>query len=108
MTTEIAQTILGQMGGIRSITLLTSAKDFLDHGNGVSFKFKGSKTVNYVKVVLNAMDTYDVEFGKISMKKAEFGVKMPEYNKVKEFDDIYNDQLKGTFEQFTGLYLSLF
>lgn len=104
----IAQTILKQIGGIAKITGMINAKDILDLENGVSFKFSGSKKVNYVKIVLNGMDTYDLEFGKISMKKTDFGVKMPDYKKVKEFDDIYNDQLKGLFEQFTGLYLSLF
>lgn len=104
----IAETILEQMGGIRNIIMMTSAKDILDLENGVSFKFSGSKKVNYVKVILNEMDTYNIEFGKISMKKTDFGIRMPDYKKIKEFDDIYNDQLKGLFEQFTGLYLSLF
>ncbi len=104
----IAETILNQMCGIRNISMMTSAKDFLDLENGVSFKFSGCEKVNYVKVVLNGMDTYDLEFGKISMKKTDFGVRMPDYKKIKEFSDVYNDQIKGLFERFTGLYLSLF
>lgn len=104
----IANTILEQMGGIRNIVAMTKAKDIMDHNNGVSFKFSGSKKVNYVKVILNEMDTYDVEFGKISMKKTDFGGRMPEYKTVKELTNVYHDQLKPIFENTTGLYLSPF
>lgn len=104
----VANIILEQMGGIRNIKMMTSAKDFLDHGEAVSFKFQGSRKVNYVKVTLNTMDTYNLEFGKIGTEKSQFGGRMPSYKVIENIDDIYNDNLKSCFENYTGLYLSLF
>ena len=105
----IADTIIQQMGGFGKITAMTSANTFLSHPEGgVSFKFKGSRKANYVKIILNSMDLYDLEFGKIGTKKTEFpGVRMPTYKVVREFDGAYNDMLKSIFEETTGLYLSL-
>jgi len=80
------------------LTAMTGAHTFIDHGNAVSFKFKGSKVANFVKISLDASDTYTVTFGKI---------RKYELTKQQEFTFVYADALKSVFESITGLYLSL-
>jgi hypothetical protein len=97
---QIAETIIQQMGGAGRITAMVGAKDFM-YGEGyVTFKFKGSRKMNVVKIQLNSMDLYDVTFMKYSPKNLDCKT-------VKEFEGIYCDQLKELFENQTGLYLSL-
>lgn len=97
---EVAQTILKQMGGTGKLAAMIGAKDFIAHPNGVAFKFMdpGAGKPNYVKIILNARDTYDVEFGRLRGMN---------YKVIKSFEDIYNDSLRSLFERTTGLYLSL-
>lgn len=95
---NIAKTILEQMGGIRRLVMMTGAKNFVDHGNGVSFKFPNKRGPNHCKVTLDPSDTYTVEFGR--MRKYELTNK-------DEMEGIYWDQLKNLFEEKTGLYLTL-
>ncbi len=94
---NIAKTIMGQLGGSR-LAVMTGAKNFLAVEGGVSFRIgRNSKGVNYVKVILNAMDLYDIEYGRV------YGTK---YTVKAESKDVYNDQLKDNFEINTGMYLS--
>lgn len=78
---------------------MTGAKNFIDHGNGLSFRIpvQGSK-VNYVKVTLNSMDTYDMELGKIRGEK---------YDKIKVSEGIHAEDMKGIIEKTAGIRLSL-
>jgi len=94
----IAKTIAEQMGGFGCLKCMVGAYNFIDCGAGVSFRFKGSKIANYIKVTLTPLDEYDVEIGKV------FGTK---YTIKKECKGIYFDQLKPVFESTTKLYLSL-
>jgi len=94
---EIAKTILMQMGGTGRLNTMVGANNYISHGDGVSFRFKGSKHSNYLKVTLNVLDTYDMEFGKV------WGTK---YTVKKEYDGVFFDQLKELFEKTTGLYLT--
>ena len=59
---------------------------------------ENSKNVNYVRINLNSMDTYDVEF--LSVRKFKEKVKS-------SAKGVYADMLRGTFEQHTGLRTSL-
>lgn len=99
---EIANTIMKQLvqsentGRLKA--MVGADKMSYDNVGTLRFKFKGSKVANWIKISLNSMDLYDVEFIKIH------GTKM---TIVKEFNNVYNDQLKGIFEKTTGLYLSL-
>jgi len=98
----IANTILNQIGGTRRLNVMTGAKDFMAIENGVQFRIgKNSKSVNIVRVVLNALDLYDVEFGQIRKVKG-----IPTYIVRSSVNDIYNDMLKGAIENGTGMYLS--
>ena len=86
-----------QLGGSNRLQMFTGAYNFVAVPYGVSFRIKNRK-VNYVKIVLNAMDTYDVEFGLI---------RGANYKVVKELNGIYNDQLVEVFTRYTGMVLRL-
>ena len=94
----IAQEIVRQLGGNRFLSM-TGAKNLIADGNTLSFRLpgKGFSKYNYVKITLNSMDTYDIEFGNINgMNYKKIDVKM-----------IYNEELTKTIERYTGLRLSL-
>jgi len=93
---EVAQTIATQLGGTSRLQAFTGAYNFGTSGNNLTFRIKNRK-VNYVRITLNSKDLYDLQFGRVS------GVK---FTVIKEYNDIYNDQLVELFEQTTGMYLS--
>jgi len=99
---EIMNQLTMSNNGMGRLKAMVGAKNFVVHNNysGISFKFanKGARQPNYIKITLNAMDTYDVEFGRI------WGM---DYKVIEKLEGIYNDQLKELFEKCTGLYLSL-
>jgi hypothetical protein len=76
---------------------MTGAYNFIDLGNGVSFKIKNQRA-NYIKITLNSMDLYDLEVGRI---------RGTTYKVVATHKDVYFDQLKPLIEKATGMYLSL-
>jgi len=98
---EIAKTIFNQIGGKALFMLGAKNKAYGESENGstyVSFRVRGSKAVNYVKITLNGLDLYDMEFGKI------WGTN---YKVVKESNNIYFDFMHKEIESATGLYTSL-
>jgi len=95
---EIAQTIIAQIGGLGPLKAMTGAKNFINHGDGVSFRFPNRRGPNFVKITLDGSDTYTILFG--SIRKYEL-------TKQKTFDGVYCDQLSRIFENETGLYLRL-
>lgn len=97
---QVAQTILAQLGGAR-FAAVTGASEFIAWPDALSFKLPASLTrdrINRCYVRLTPADLYHVKFAKLSSK----GVKV-----VGEFDDVYCDQLQDLFEARTGLSLSL-
>lgn len=107
----IANTILSQLGGNRFIAM-TGAKNFVAIDNGLRFQIgRNASKTNRVEIVLTPMDTYDYTFIKYrpySVKidhKAMTVKEVPEKREVvKEFKDIYCDQLQELFTEVTGLY----
>jgi len=92
--------VLKQLGGNRFIAM-TGAKHFFKDNKKQMCGFKigrNSKGVNYVRITLNSMDTYDMEFLFISVKKMTI---------KSEAKGIYNDQLQSVFTQHTELYTYL-
>ena len=65
MGISTATEIIKQLGGAGRIKAMVGACNFGTNGNDVSFRFKGSKKANHIKITLNGMDLYDVEFIKI-------------------------------------------
>jgi hypothetical protein len=94
----IAKIILQQLGGQGKLVMMTGAYNFVAIKNGIAFKIKNRK-VNYIKIVLNGKDLYDVTFSKI------FGTSI---KTVSEHKDVYFDELIPLFEKQTGMYLKLF
>jgi len=100
---DVSQEIFKQLGGNRFV-MMTGAKNIAGGPSFLSFKLPKAKDgINYVKIKLNSMDTYDIEFGRIrhSMKSGST------YKVIHSVDGIYNDQLQEIFTQYTGLYTRL-
>ncbi len=100
--TEIANTILSQMGGTGKLKAMIGANNFIAIDNGVQFSFKGCKSFNKIEIVLTSMDLYDIKFYKINMRNLEKSI-IP----ASESSRIYVDQLVEVFEHMTGLYLHI-
>lgn len=98
---NVALIIIEQLGGHRALSIMVGAKTYLSHTEGrgaVSFRFKGSRKVNYVKITLTPMDTYTLQFGRVSKRG---------YTVIETVEDIYNDNLRDVFSRVTGLILSV-
>jgi hypothetical protein len=95
---HVAETILAQMGGGRALKLMLGVKEFSSHSDeglgALSFRFKGSRKANYVKIILAPSDTYTLRFSKIGTYS---------YNVVEFVEDVYFDQLNDVFRRVTGL-----
>ena len=92
--------VLRQLGGNKFIAM-TGAKNFVkdDINQMISFKImRNAKGVSHVRITLNAMDTYDMEF--LSIRAGKIKVKS-------KFDGAYNDMLQSVFTEHTGLYTYL-
>jgi len=108
---KVANTILKQMGGWGRIRMMIGAKNAASYKaagesksgeglGGVSFRFPrpgGGGRPNYVKIILNGKDLYDVSFGSIHGSR---------FKVTKTYNDVYASKLKSIFEKETGLYLS--
>lgn len=99
----VSATILKQLGGSGRLSAMIGAHTFIDHGSGVSFKWKArtekpSKTGNYVKIMLNASDEYDLTFQYLRGYKGKV---------VKTLTGIQASNLRMAIERQTGLKLSL-
>ena len=109
---EIALTTLGQLGNYGKMKTMIGMRDIVYDADGtVSFKFSGCRKANTCTIHVNSLDLYDITFfragtGKISWS-ANGTVLIPDEKEIEKFTDLYNDQLRETFESFTGLKLSL-
>lgn len=101
---EVAQTILSQIGGNRSMVMIGGKNICVsrDKCGALSFKHMPAKVdgkrSNYCKVSLTDMDLYEVEFGYVTSKK---------YEVRKVVDQVCGDQLMEIFSTETGLSLRL-
>jgi len=108
----ITETILVQLGGKRFIAM-TGSKNFFYSNNGRTLSMtlvRNRSKANHLKITLNAMDTYDMEFIKVTMPKLNtktFEYKEGKTTTVEKFDGIYCDQLQEIFTRVTGLYTRL-
>lgn len=98
---QVAITILQQLGGNKLIAM-TGARNFVSSPDSLGFKLpsrSAKKGINFVKVTLNVMDTYDVEFKKI------WNFKITD---ISEHKGIYDDMLQPLFVEETGLNVVLY
>lgn len=101
----VAETTIKQMGGTNRLSTMIGAKHFVQDGDSVQFKFAMCPKANFVKISLNSLDLYDIEFVKIGRMNLRTGSQ--KITTTGEINGVYGDQLKEVFERFTGLYLSL-
>lgn len=94
---QVAKIILEQLGGNKFIAM-TGAKNFINLGNGLSFKLPGAgftkNGINFVKIILDPSDTYNIEFGR---------TRGTTYKVINTTNDIYFDVLQEVFTRYTGL-----
>ena len=95
---SIARTILEQLGG-REFVTMTGAKGMAPTNKGLAFLLPDDPDfvkdgINFVRISLNGMDLYDVEFCQYKDEK----LTMIHYD-----EDLYNDQLQEIFTSRTGL-----
>lgn len=97
---EIAKTILAQMGGMARLKAFIGAKNFCIVEKGVTFRWSGKSKnkTNFLKITLNGLDLYDIEFGRIHAMK---------FTVIETLESIFFDNLVQIFEEQTGLYLTL-
>lgn len=97
----VAHEILAQLGGNKFLAM-TGAKNLIDGGNYLTMTLpRAANGIKYVRVTLNSMDLYDVEFFK--MKKKEF-----ETVTIALEENVYGDMLQKTFTEHTQLHTKLF
>lgn len=95
---EIAKTILAQLGGNR-FCAMTGAKNFVAGSRSLRFNVgRNEERVNIVTVELTARDTYDVKF----MRSRGLDVAI-----VSEAEDVYADMLRPVFTDGTGMRCAL-
>tara|TARA_Y100001970_G_C14154429_1_gene814680 strand:+ start:678 stop:1298 length:621 start_codon:yes stop_codon:yes gene_type:complete len=95
----IASTIVKQLGGGRKLQMFIGLKQLINYPNGVSLVFPKPKhrgAVNKVKITLNGKDLYDMEFIRFNKNSSKV---------IKEFNDVYAEDLRDRFEEGTGLYI---
>ena len=96
---KVAKTILEQLGGNKFVAM-TGAKNFGGTEDSLSMRIgRNSSNSNYLKITLNSMDLYDMEFCKLT--------KLGEKKSVTEYNNVYNDLMRGTFTAHTGMYTTL-
>lgn len=108
---NIASTILAQLGGKRFI-VMTGAKDFIGLEDGLRFSIgRNASKTNRIEIKLNGSDLYDMEFIKYSPAHLKVDHKRgladwvdEKRVTVKEFNDVYFDQLQDLFTDVTGMY----
>ena len=101
----VANEIVRQLG--RGFSVITGAKNFIglpDQRGGVMFRLPmngNPKRISHVRIILNWMDMYDVEFLQVR------GGRNPTVTVVQSVSDVYCDQLLDVFEAGTGLWATL-
>lgn len=95
---QVAREILNQLGG-NMFVMMTGVKNLVAGENTLSMKLAKNKSkATHLRITLNGLDLYDVEFLNIR------GVNV---KTVETHENIYNDMLRSTFTEVTGMYTSL-
>ena len=104
----VAKEIFKQLGG-NQFAYITGAKNFLSSSGEPWLSFRigrnGSKA-NYVKITLTPMDTYTMEFKRVTMPRLnKKTLKFSEYKEtlVAKRENVYCDELQSVFSEITGL-----
>ncbi len=99
ITKEQATEIFSQIGHKALVMMGARDKTFSTENGFIQFKIgRNAGKVSHIKISLNGLDLYNIEFLNIRAGKVKT---------VNEFEGLYNDQLHGIIEEQTGMYLSL-
>jgi len=99
---SIGETILQQLGGVRSLAPMIGVRHAVIHDCGVGIRFtaKARRGVNHLDVKLDReRDTYTVAFWRIG--------RLGRATLIKEVADVYASSLRTVIESETGLFLSM-
>ena len=97
---DVASIILEQLGGMGRLRAMLSARDFAKSENSLTFKWPNKDLLrgNTLKITLDPSDTYTMQF---------YAVRGGQSKLVKEFTDVYADQLTTIFRDWTGWAMRL-
>ena len=100
MSNAVANIILRQLGGAGRVRAMLGVKSFVAEENGLSFRFPNPRRslANHIRITLNGLDLYDIEFSRI----VKYDTKILSTKK-----DIYAESMKEVIEKTIELYLSL-
>lgn len=108
----VARTILEQIGGQRFV-VMTGARNFQfiasdsNVDGGIAFNIgRNIHRINMIRITLNYMDTYDMEFLYVT-KPSESNAYKGKINVVSKAENVYCDMLEEVFTGHTGLYTRL-
>lgn len=112
--TMIAETILQQLGGNKFV-VMTGAKNFVALENGIKFNIgRNASKANTVKITVNGLDLYDIEFIKftpykitVNHKTCTVTTREEKTEVIKTYNDCYCDMLQELFTEVTGMYTHL-
>ena len=108
--TAVANTILTQLGGCKFVAM-TGAKNFVALENGIKFNIgRNASKANTVKITVNGLDLYDVEFIKFTPFKFNPKTMKTREEKseiVAELKNYYDDMLQDGFTKITGMHTHL-
>lgn len=97
--TAIQQLTMNKSNPYGALKLMVGAENFVYGKDGVSFRFKMCRKAQFCRVELDeGADLYNLVF--IRLRNYEL-------TETGRFDGLYFDQLKDTFERFTGLCLTV-
>lgn len=94
---NVASEIVDQLGGARKLQVFIGLKGLKSLPNGVELHFNlfpHAGAVNVVRITLNGLDLYDLEF--IRVRGAKMKV-------VSTAENVYSSELRRVFEAKTGL-----
>lgn len=92
------QQLTGRNNPINTLKAMLGAKVSLCSDGKIAFSFKMCRKANVCRIALNGNDLYDIEFYRLRKFQEE---------KVQVFNDVYAEDMKSLFENFTGLRVSL-
>jgi hypothetical protein len=97
----IAQNILFQLGGSSLLTISIHAHSFTIGSNGsLTFRFKGFRGANRVRIYLNDKDLYTLEFSRVIERTEAIQV-------TRVYTDVPMDRIKEVFEEYIKRKISL-
>ena len=101
MGMQVANTILSQLGGNRFLAM-TGARDLLGSEDSLTMRLpRGAKSgITHIRVTLDPSDTY-------TMTAMKFNKRTLQMTTITAWSEVYADNIRGRFEDMTGLYTRL-